>query len=674
VITRRAAAAFLGVAVVAGSACKSAPKPPQPAAVVASADAELIRTLAVLATSRMPSPADVDAVKREITAGRTTYSGYIERLLENESLATEVVPLVILRQFLGQDAMGAPGGFPLSKTDGPDPIYYLYDPCKPADAVEVKPWWSLAEGKTDTIKVCRDSYVPDRWNVDRPKGEAEAACLSGLGPGPEGKRCGCGPNLLRCFESDAQATAFRGSIRAEIRRTVEYNVRQNRPLSEIFTSNETFRDRNAEALRWTLTAEARHEPIPDHVFQELAAWPADGRWAAREDLAPGQNAGVLTAPQIIQYTLDRRQRMTAISDVLWCIDPDSVGASPESALSVAAKSGANLQLSSDGWKDLAARPVCTNCHARLDYGFQFFWGFPNSYTSMFFTPALQKKERGPLYFRDIDDPRGETDLTPKGFAQLATAQPEFNRCMARNFAEYALGNRVTKEQVDALEAKVKPTTPARDVMRAALALVVETWGPGAAIARTPSIKASKTTVSITPELRTLIENKCLDCHDHEEGRPDLSGTQLGRLEVVDVLEAVASGRMPKDAVLHGAERSAFLGAFIDSMWSDEDARAAQSYFVDRFVALPAYPPEVAFELIHRAAKSKMPGSVSGWRMIENGVRPDVQQMTAGFITVTALQAIEACRDAGTREARDRCIADALKLQNLGRDPAARPGQ
>ena len=60
--------------------------------------------------------------------------------------------------------------------------------------------------------------------------------------------------------------------------------------------------------------------------------------------------------------------MTAIDDVLWCVEADSVGATPETLLSIV---GTDFQVRSEGWKDLAARPICTNCHARLDYGFQF---------------------------------------------------------------------------------------------------------------------------------------------------------------------------------------------------------------------------------------------------------------------------------------------------------------
>jgi hypothetical protein len=653
------------------AACNHGAKRPKPA--TTSASPELIRTLAVLATGRTLSAAEIDGVKQDIDRGRLTFARYIDRLVTSNEFAADIAPLIIIREFLSQDPYGAPLGYTLSKTAGAEPIYYLYDPCKPADAVSVQPWWNLAAGRHDSIKVCRDSYVPDRWDVERPAGQEPAACLSYLSPGPADKRCGCGPNLIRCFESDTQFTSMQESMRSELRRSVEYNVRHDLPVGNIFTSNETWRDRNVETLLQMLTAEAKHAPIPDRVFAELAAWPADGKWTPREDLAPGQNAGILTTQQIVQYQVDRRQRMTAIYDVLWCIDPDSVGASPEAALSVAAKSGANLQLSSDGWKDLAARPVCTNCHARLDYGFQFFWGYPNTNVSAFFTPALQKKERGPLYGRDISDSRGEAALTPSGFAQLAIAQPEFNRCVARDFAEYALGNRVSEEQIASLQATVQPgRTRMRDVMRAALGLVVDSWAKGSHVPDVPTAAVAKGRVAITSEMHELLDKECLDCHDHQDGRPDLSAKQLDRTTVVEVLEAVSSGRMPKDQPMHGPERSAFLDAFIGKMWAGADATEARRYYVDRFMSIAAYRPEVALALIHRIAKSTVAHNLD-WRMVENGQRSDSQQLSPGFIGVTALMAIEACRDAKkSRAEKDACIASALKLENLGRDSQQAP--
>ncbi|MBS1121507.1 MAG: hypothetical protein H6Q90_3735 [Deltaproteobacteria bacterium] len=649
------------------AACR--PEPRVPTAVPAKADPELLRTLAVLATSQTPAPSELEETRRRLDAGQLTLAGYIDGLLATEAFESDVAPLIILRQFLNQTAFGAPAQFQLSHTEGPRSVYYLSKPCTWEAAVAVRPWWALLDGTEDAIRVCPDSYRPDQWMAEVPKGEPEMACLSFYAGLQEttGHRCGCGPNLIRCFDAPARRTQLEDSMRDEVKRSVAYNVAHNLPVEKIFTSNESFRDRNVEFLMRTFTAENARREIPETSFRELAAWPTSGKWAPREDLAPGQNAGILTSPQIVHFTLDRRQRMTAIDDVLWCIDPDSVGASPETLLSIV---GADLQIKSEGWKDLAARPICTNCHARLDYGFQFFWGFTNDNLQAYFTPKLQLTGRGPLYVRDIKDSRGEAELNPQGFAQLAVAQPEFRHCMARDFAEYVLGNQVTPGQISALEASMRPDTPARELMRISLQTLVTEWPArhAAATARlTPEpARTPRDTIAPVGDLHAQLETHCLDCHDHEAGIPDLSAPRLDRSTVVGMLETVAFGKMPKDHPLPEPERTRFLNAFITSIWAGPDATAAHAYFVDRSDAIPSYRPEVAFALIHRIASAKGPTS---WRMMEDSIHSNLQQVTPGFVTVTTLAAIEAChKNHKTRAEREHCVSDSIKLGNLSGRP------
>jgi hypothetical protein len=650
-----------GVLWLVSSGCR---EPDAPRAAVPAADPQLLRTLAVLATNHAPSAAELDRVRRQLDAGQLTMAAYVDRLLASKGFASEVAPLIILRQLLGQNALGAPEGYTLSHTEDADPIYYLGAPCPPAAAVTVHPWWRLIEGSDDTVRICADAYRPEQWTSNVPRGEPATSCLSETAQA-EPRGCGCGPNLLRCYRSRAHMTEIAQSLRDELQRSVAYNVANDLPVEQIFTANESVRDRNAEFVLRSYAAEQAHRPVPEASLRELAAWPTTGKWAAREDLAAGQNAGVLTAPQIIHYQLDRRQRMTIIDDILWCVEPDSVGATPEAVLDIA---GADLQLKSDGWRDLAARPICTSCHARLDYGMQFFWGFANDNLQAYFVPDLQKPGRGPLHVHDIDDPRGEADLTPRGFAQLAVAQPEFQRCMARDVAEYVFGNRVTPDAVAAVEAHARPrATGARALVRAALLELVAGWSarPDEAVAVRPSAAGPpRASVSIGGDLHATLDTDCLDCHDrdHARDRPDLSRAVLERSTVVAMLDAVATGTMPKDRPLARSERHRLLEALIAATWSGADADAARAYFINHGTALPAYRPELAFSLIHHVAGATQPAS---WRMMENAVRSNVQQVTPGFVTVTSLAAIEACREAHrTRAERNRCIADAVKLSNL----------
>jgi hypothetical protein len=638
------------------TACR--PQTQIPAAVSRRADPELLRTLAVLATNRASSPSELDDARRRIDAGRLTLREYIDGLLAGQAFASEVAPLIILRQFLSQETLGAPLQFVLSHTNGPHPVYYLREPCAWDDAVPVRPWWLLFEGREDTIRVCPDTYRREQWTIDAPPGEPEISCLSVAATvQTTGQPCGCGPDLIRCFDSTARQQELEQSLRDELRGSIEHNVASNLPLEQIFTSNESFRDRNAEFLMRSYVAENDRRAPTEASLRELATWPTGGVWAAREDLARGQNAGILTSPQLIHYQLDRRQRMTAIYDVLWCIGADSVGATPEALLSIV---GADLQFESAGWRDLAGRPICTSCHARLDYGLQFFLGFANGNLQAYFVPGLQQPGRGPLYVRDIGDPRGEAELSPNGFAELAVAQPEFRRCMARDFAEYVLGNQVTPDQIAAVESAMVPSsTSARELMRVALNALVAAW-PEHSVA--PRVTAAARAPETAGDLHAQLEAHCLDCHDHQAGRPDLAVPKLDRPTVVAMLEAVAFGRMPKDTALSEPERVQFLDNFIGSIWVGADAAAARNYFVDRSVALPAYRPEVAFALIHHVAEATPP---TGWRMMENSVRSDVQQVTRGLAAVTGLAAIEACREHHKARAEiDHCISEAMKLDNL----------
>jgi hypothetical protein len=656
-VTRRALSASIALAALV-AACRPSTTAERPAI-----DPAMVKVMTVLATGRSPAPAEVARLVGELEKGSLTVAGYIERLITSDEFASAIAPLVILRALLSQDPFAAPARYVLKQTAGPDPIYYLYEPCSAAESERVHPWWNL-DGE---VRICRDSHRPAQWTAERPKGEAEMTCLSQLAPFQVdgGARCGCGPALLRCFESAAHQHTFRASLRDELRRSVEHAVARDLPAERIFTSNETFRDRNAEFVRVSQILELRREAHPEQAVRALARWPAEGTWAPREDLAPGQNAGILTAPHLVFFLPDRRQRMVAMYDVLWCIDADSVGATPEGLLSI---TGADLQIKNDGWRELAARPLCTNCHARLDYGLQFFHGYPNAGLQSFFVPALQHSGRGPLYARDIGDPRGEADLNPRGFAEMAVAQPEFRRCMARDVAEYVLGNRVTAEQIERVESVARPQhTSLRALMRAALAELARGWSAQPRLAASPAeARPPRASIQVTAELRRHLDDRCLACHDGDPSRPDLSGAELPRRSVVAALEEVASGRMPQGSSLAPAERAALLEAFIAAVWSGPDADAARTYFVDRMRALPAYRPEVILDLVHASAGRRGP---AGWRMMENVARPNLMAVTPGMSAIAGLAAIEACREAHqARAERDRCIDEALRLDNLTSRP------
>lgn len=642
---------------------KAKQKPASPAGV--EVDRELLRTLAVLATSKSPADSELDRSRRQIASGELTIPAYIDGLLRAPEFARDIVPVIVFGGLL--DTQNESAGMFVSKTETMPPIYYMREPCDATKAVSVRPWWDMSS----EVLVCPDTYQPGNWDVPRAKRAKRRAdvpaisCLSDLGL--DDPACGCGPNMIRCYPTKDRWRQVKKSFQDELKQTVAHVVTSDLPLSTIYVSNETWRDRDAEAFQRGQVIQAKQMPVAEaeKYLADLPSWPAEGQWAPRENLATGQHAGVLTAPQLAFYFPDRRQRMSIMYDVMWCAEPNSLGASPESIMNIAGKHAADFQLRQDAWKELAARPICTTCHARLDYGLRFFHGYGNTNEFSFFSPSQQLKERGELYMKDIDDPRGAGELTPQGFAALALAQPEYTRCVARGFAEYVLGGRTSSARVDALATKVtKETTTARQLMHDALLQLVDEWPRFERAGDRPVVPSKPVTtgdVAIAPAVRELIDTHCVDCHADSEVA-DLTADKLPRALVVEMLDAVAFGRMPKDAPFGSAERAAMLEPLIGAMWSGEDAKLASSYYVSRMRALTALRPEVTFSLVHQRS-----GATSGgdWRMMERSIRPEAIQASPGVITQTALEAVAACKKVSTARADvDKCIERSLRLEDV----------
>jgi hypothetical protein len=633
---------------------RHAPQASSPAS--SPVDVALLRSVAILATRHAPSAEELAALMRDIAAGRSTLDAYIDHIVASDAFANQVTPLVLLRHVLGEEPQAVPPPYVLEHTTDTPPIYYLNAPCAAKQARPVKPWWDLDAD----LLVCPDSYAPERWTVTA--ASRQTATMSCRTPyatlGDKSSGCGCGPNLIRCYVSTAQREAMTHSLRDELGASVGWVAAHDLPIEQIFTSNETFRSRLAEAFRRFDVIELKRDPAPAHMLQDLATWPVNGRWAPRDDLAPGQNAGILTSPALVYNEPDRRQRMSILYDVLWCIDPDSVGATPELLISI---TGNGLQISSDGWKALAARPLCTNCHARMDYGMQFFLGYPHGSLSPFFDPSVQSNAKGPLYGDDISDPRGEAQLNPQAFAKLVVAQPEFRHCMARDFAEYVLGNRVTDDDIASVEAVFAANhTSARQLMRAALDRLVATWPKRTTDVPVPTVAASDTRpprVAVTPGLQKQLADHCVSCHDAEPGRPSFSVTELDHRTAIAMLDAVAFGVMPKGRRLAEADRVRLVTTLIDATFARRDVDGARGFYLGRARALPSLRPELVFDLIHHAPPDD-------WRMLETYLRSDVAQVTPGFAVLTAVGVIEACRGTHQAAEHERCISDALRIDNL----------
>jgi hypothetical protein len=667
--------------------------PPTPAATQASdatamaagSTPELLAAMATL-VGLVSEPAHLAAWASKLDRGQAPLDGYIDEILGTERFSSEVMPSLLFAAFGNVRTYYAlPLELMLKHPADPDGPLYLRAPCAADAAITVRPWWDLhAE-----VKVCPDSYRPDKWTLAPNEHSYRTAmalsCDSQVGS-PEletNSLCGCGPNLIRCLRDEDQYHQFNRSFMDEVKRTTAYVVEHDLPMASLFTGNSTFRDRNAELYYRRQKIGALEIKRPKHELADLAAWPEGGKWAPREEIRPGQHAGVLTAPQILHWLPDRRQRQRGYYEVMWCNLRNSFGATTHKVLEINAN-GNNFFVH-DSWKRLAHTELCMNCHARLDYGSQFFLGFPDSRASIHYIPALQATGTGPLYGRDIRDLRGEAPLTPLGFAKLATEQPEFNSCMTTHFVNYVLGDRATNDDIRAIEAVVEHTSTFKAAMKVALERYAESWRRGAR-ARAPVPVAPVIAarlgpaggVAVTAALRSKLDQHCVDCHDEtaytdKADSDDLpfnfTGGELPRPLLVSMTDHVAFGMMPKNQVLDPQAREDLVGLLIDTLWTDPPARMeARRYYLGRARGLPAHQIDNAlYEIDHIAGA---PSEIA-WGALERGIWTDQATITPGFLALTGLEAVRACaRGAKTRTGTfEDCLRQAASLNVLSRWPA-----
>ena len=663
----------------------------------APAAGELVATLSTLTGGGLTTGEIADWTARLEQDSRQA-DRLIDELLDRPELGRELLPTLLFGTYLHvRNYYALPTGFILQQTDEPDAsgrvVYYIRKPCSSSEAQPVRPWWDPAT----EILICPDAYLPERWRIEPDKRgfhtSSFLSCDSQVGS-PENEvsaMCGCGPGLIRCVRDQSQYLEMHDSMKAEVERTVEHIVSEDLPIEQIFTGNSTFRDRNMELYYRRQKIGSLESADVSSILEGLDRWPAEGKWARRDEVAPGQHAGLLTAPQILHWNPDRRQRQRAYFEMMWCEGRNSFGATTKQVLELN-RDSANLAFVHDSWERLAKTPLCTNCHARLDYGFQFFYGYPDSRASLHYVPSLAREGKGPLYGRDIADERGQATLTPRGFAEEAVDQPEFARCMSRHMVQHVLGPDSTSDDHEAVRADLERRHSARSALRVALRMYVARWqppeapAPGPASAPAPALKvaASKRgAVAVTAPLRAQIDEFCIGCHKKVPYRDssvsvgmafDFTGASLARELVVRMTDHVAFGKMPKLPVeMTPAQRDALVATLIDHLWADPAARAeAGAYYRRQDRALPVQPVDSAFRMIQRAAGVAADATAApGWGLLERGLWIDQASFTPGFAAVIGLEALRACMTGDARHrsdagATERCLESATNPDRLVR--------
>ncbi len=626
---------------IAVVACTSAPWTKQddhPLEKARRVSPELLNELSVMATGSLLSELEQESWKQGLSSGTRSLGDYITALLNDDRFAASVAPSLVagdIANFPNAAIFG--GGGILKRLPSPDgPILFLFKPCDPKTAVTVRPWWSQS-----TVRVCPDSYRPEQFLNPNFKDHCSSDKNALLGAASYFEKtgelitpCGCGPNLMRCFESEAMREAASVSLVAEVRGTIAHVVKSNAPLSDVFTT--PFSERNSLVdfayLRWQVESGERKEiPVLREPFTEQ-------RWEPRIQSVEGEHAGILTAPNFIFLEAGRRGVLRMVYEEMWCSRPSSRGVSTEVLLQIP---GSDFR-AGEGWRELAARPVCTECHARLDYGAQFFRGYPDSRKGTHFQPSLASAEVGPLYGDDLHDLRGNGPLTPAGFATLAVSQPEYSECMVDKISKYVFGEDSTSRERTQWVTQFKRHGKLRELMHAALLEYAtrKTQEQPAALAKVQTADR-------------LVDEGCMRCH--EDQQPNLMNRRSTD-RVLQMIDAVAYGAMPPDDRLDKAFRRRLITGLASELTMSSDARSkVTDYYLNPHRSLRTPPPEALFALSRAQTHSLNRPETGPLTVLK--IPADLQQAAPGIVAALGITAVEDCKAKNlSGEALKTCIA------------------
>lgn len=644
---------WAAVALLAGCSERTAPKPAaeqataqQPARAEGPAvRAGTLRDLSVIARGQ-PIDADEAAEAAErIAEGAGTIEAFVDAQLADAGFGKRIAGALI---FGGPVSVKKLHPVPTHSTirsmkvDGVR-VHFLRKPCKPAEAVDVDPWWDPGE----PIKVCPEAYRPDS------RGDAEGrTCGSTMLAPYASETCGCGPRLMYCTRDAKLNGRVRSSLLREVRQTLADVAAGDGPIDALFTRNDTIRNRDVEFVYRRARVAAGEDP----ALLDLEGFDEKPRAAPRHEQVPGQHAGILTSPALIYGSDALRGVMRNYYMYLWCAEP---ARSKVTTASVMKLGKVDLRVG-DGWKQLAAMPICTDCHAKLDYGMQFFRGFPSSVDGIDFRPKDALTGDGPLYGDHIEDRRGEAPLNPQGFARLVLAQDEFGQCLTRRVVDHVFSGEGTAEDFDAVEAVFTRTRNLKQMMRAALLRFAAR--PPSAPVRSPLVApppaaADAPEIAVGAPLRGFLDNHCAECHDAEDAHP-FDAPALPRETVAEMLELVAFGAMPATPRgLDEAERRRFVDLTVPLLWGEEaDRAAARAFFADAYRAYPVHRFDAAMKLVSAAAGGdKRPGL----SVLERAVQQSQARYSPGFAVATGITALSACKGEGlSGDALAECVRKA----------------
>jgi len=521
-------------------------------------------------------------------------------------------------------------------------------PCSLREAERVRPWWDPEH----EILVCPSSHRPDRIRAINGKHKL----CSPPTPAFERQGCGCGPSLMYCIKSE-RLDDLRVSMRNEFTDTIAWSVGQDRPLQDLFRGRETVRDR---WIDWLYRRQLVEGGAPAKLLSD-AGW-VEGR-SPRPELHPGAHAGLLSSPQVVISGCEPRQRLMAISNLIWCVQPRSVGVTADTVFGLPTDFRAPMQ----GWQLLASMPVCDGCHARLDYSAQFFEGL----TAGFHYDARISPRAGStmsMYIHDQFDLRGRGEQTPAGFAELAVSQPEFGACMSQRVAAHVFGQHATADDVASLLEVFKTRPTYRELLTSALVSYAERrlWSGGERGEIAHADPADPAAAQLG--LGALVEQYCSDCHDTGgvAGKVWSSSRALAdHRTMIQALDSIGDRRMPpaRDP-LDPAVRQRFVALLAERIWPDAEARnAALGNYSGRLDNVEVHRRGSTMKIIGALAGVDLDDAIAKISSLYAGHGRDDQEYTPDFALNTVIDGVAACKLAGAKDLAG-CVARATRLEAI----------
>jgi len=592
---------------------------------------KLATDLGLLTAGEPSSESDVAARKKALGGGGA--AAEVDRLLAEKMAARLAKDLVVTATTPLKDRHPLPASMALRKSekDGVE-VHHLRGACAAADAVPVKPWWDPSGGE---ILVCARDYKPEVKGDDQGR-----ICGASVLDPRDSDVCGCGPMLIHCVQSRDALEKMKGQIIAEVNDTVGHVVNNDLPIETLFSMNETVGNFASEYL-YRRARVVAGEPVESlFPIDESAFKPA---LRPRHEQVPGQHAGVLTTPFMMYASDALRGVMRNFYDYLWC---SGVSRSNVETDAILALNKVDLRVG-DGWKDLAAMNVCTDCHARLDYGMQFFWGWPSSTMGIDFRPTQARTGTGPLYGDHIKDERGEAELNPRGFAKLALEQPEFGACMTRKVVDHVFNGTDSADDVAAVSKAFQEQHRVKAMLKVALErYAARELAGGVPTPTTPTPTTTRAvnpdgTIALSDTLQGLLKTHCKECHGAKDPLP-LVGPALDEPTLARVLDQVAFGAMPKTVErLPEPERRRFISETAALLFVDAAERAeAIRYHGDMLRAAPIHR---YFSAMRHVAGRVGASDVPRPGATETAVGQGLLGYSPGVGLAQAVSAIAACK-------------------------------